>query len=186
MCLKLFRPYLSDSIYYLYYHRRYINMFWWESRWFLDNHILTLFTYNPVDYLWALDCFLIVRWLKSIQPPIKRADKVWRCENQYLTTMTGDCSIFNPVLLPYLPIYKRILSGIFSHAYFKRKVFFHQISKEKSAAYYIRARAIVGQIRYANFFYWKKCEKLLQCKAYSHFFNKKEKFCVFGYKVAKH
>ena len=62
--------------------------------------------------------------------------------------MTGDCSIFNPVLLPYLPIYKRILSSIFSHAYFKRKVFFHQISKEKSAAYYIRARAIVGQIRY--------------------------------------
>ena len=65
--------------------------------------------------------------------------------------MTGDCSIFNPVLLPYLPIYKRILSGIFSDAYFKRKVFFHQISKEKSAAYYIRARAIVGQIRYVNY-----------------------------------
>ena len=65
--------------------------------------------------------------------------------------MTGDCSIFNPVVLPYLPIYKRILSGIFSHAYFKRKVFFHQISKEKSAAYYIRARAIVGQIRYLTF-----------------------------------
>ena len=62
--------------------------------------------------------------------------------------MTGDCSIFNPVLLPYLPIYKTILSGFFSHAYFKRKVFFHQISKEKSAAYYIRARAIVGHIRY--------------------------------------
>ena len=66
--------------------------------------------------------------------------------------MTGDCSIFNPVLLPYLPIYKRILSGIFSHAYFIRKVFFHQISKEKSAAYYIRARAIVGQIRYLDHF----------------------------------
>ena len=30
----------------------------------------------------------------------------------------------------------------------KGKFFFHQISKEKSAAYYIRARAIVGQIRY--------------------------------------
>ena len=29
----------------------------------------------------------------------------------------------------------------------KGKFFFHQISKEKSAAYYIRARAIVGQIR---------------------------------------
>ena len=28
------------------------------------------------------------------------------------------------------------------------KFFFHQISKEKSAAYYIWARAIVGQIRY--------------------------------------
>ena len=64
--------------------------------------------------------------------------------------MTGDCSIFNPVLLPYLPIYKRILSSIFSHAYFKRNFFFHQISKEKSAAYYIRARAIVGQIRYSS------------------------------------
>ena len=62
--------------------------------------------------------------------------------------MTGDCSIFNPVLLQYLPIYKTILSGIFSHAYFKRKVFFYQISEEKSAAYYIRARAIVRQIRY--------------------------------------
>ena len=59
--------------------------------------------------------------------------------------MTGDCSIFNPVLLPYIPIYKTILSGIFSHAYFKRKVFFHQISKEKSAAYYIRARTIVRE-----------------------------------------
>ena len=47
MCVKLFRRYLSDFIYYLYYHRRYINMFWWESRWFRDNHILTLFTYNP-------------------------------------------------------------------------------------------------------------------------------------------
>ena len=32
----------------------------------------------------------------------------------------------------------------------KGKFFFHQISKEKSAAYYIRARAIVGQIRYAK------------------------------------
>ena len=31
------------------------------------------------------------------------------------------------------------------------KFFFHQISKEKSAAYYIRARAIVGQIWYSSF-----------------------------------
>ena len=51
--------------------------------------------------------------------------------------------LVNRVLLPYLPIYKTI----FSHAYFKRKVFFHQISKEKSAAYYIPARTIVRQIR---------------------------------------
>ena len=73
--------------------------------------------------------------------------------------MTDDCSIFNPVLLPYLPTYKRILSSIFSHAYFKRKVFFHQISKEKSAAYYIRARAIVGQIRYMKSeLHWEKLD----------------------------
>ena len=148
MCVKLFRGYLSDAIYYLYYHRRYINMFWWESRWFWITIFWHVSLATQVDYLRALDCFLIVRWLKSIQSPIKRAYKVWRCENQYLTTMTGDCSIFNPVLLPYLPIYKTILSGIFSYAYFKRKVFFHQIGQEKSAAYYIRARSIVGQIRY--------------------------------------
>ena len=62
--------------------------------------------------------------------------------------MTGDCSIFNPVLLPYLPIYKRIYLVFFHMPILKGKFFFHQISEEKSAAYYIRARAIVGQIRY--------------------------------------
>ena len=34
------------------------------------------------------------------------------------------------------------------------------------------------------FFLLKKCEKLLQCKSFSHFFNKK--FSVFGCKVVKH
>ena len=62
--------------------------------------------------------------------------------------ITGDCSIFNPVQLPHLLIYKTILSGIFSHAYFKRKVFFPtKLARKKSAAYYIRARTIVRQIR---------------------------------------
>ena len=34
------------------------------------------------------------------------------------------------------------------------------------------------------FFFLKKCEKLLQCKSFSHFFNKN--ISVFGYKVVKH
>ena len=33
----------------------------------------------------------------------------------------------------------------------KGKFFFHQISKEKSAAYYIQAGAIVGQIGYTQY-----------------------------------
>ena len=35
-----------------------------------------------------------------------------------------------------------------------------------------------------QYFLLKKCEKLLQCKSFSHFFNKN--FSVFGYKVLKH
>ena len=35
-----------------------------------------------------------------------------------------------------------------------------------------------------HFFCWKKCEKLLQCKSFSHFFNKNTN--VFGYKVVIH
>ena len=35
-----------------------------------------------------------------------------------------------------------------------------------------------------QYFLLKKCEKLLQCKRFSHFFNKN--FSVFGYKVVKH
>ena len=59
--------------------------------------------------------------------------------------MTGDCNIFNPVLLPYLPIYRTILSGI---AYFKRKVFFppNKIGKIHcvlySGAFYSRANMV--------------------------------------------
>ena len=58
--------------------------------------------------------------------------------------MTGDCSIFNQVLLPYLPQFYLVF---FHMPILTGKFIFHQISKEKSAAYYIRARAIVGQIR---------------------------------------
>ena len=35
-----------------------------------------------------------------------------------------------------------------------------------------------------QYFLLKKCEKLLQCKSFSHFFNKN--ISVFGYKVVKH
>ena len=35
-----------------------------------------------------------------------------------------------------------------------------------------------------QYFLLKRCEKLLHCKSFSHFFNKK--FSVFGYKVVKH
>ena len=64
--------------------------------------------------------------------------------------MTGDCSIFNPVLLPYLPIYKTILSGIFSYAYFKRKVFFPPNWTGKiscvlyTGAFYSRANTVLS------------------------------------------
>ena len=36
-----------------------------------------------------------------------------------------------------------------------------------------------------QYFLLKKCEKLLQCKSFSHFFKKKN-ISVFGYKVVKH
>ena len=36
-----------------------------------------------------------------------------------------------------------------------------------------------------QYFLLKKCEKLLQCKSFSHFFIKKYQ-CVFGNKVIKH
>ena len=42
---------------------------------------------------------------------------------------------------------------------------------------------LVSQI--CQYFLLKKCEKLLQCKSFSHFFNKKF-FSVFGHKVIKH
>ena len=35
-----------------------------------------------------------------------------------------------------------------------------------------------------QYFLLKNCEKLLQCKSFSHFFNKN--ICGFGYKVVKH
>ena len=44
---------------------------------------------------------------------LREQTKYGKCENQYLTTMTIDCNIFNPVILRYLPNYKTILSGIF-------------------------------------------------------------------------
>ena len=39
-------------------------------------------------------------------------------------------------------------------------------------------------IQICHYFLSKKIEKLLQCKSFSNFFNKK--FSVFGYKVVKH
>ena len=41
---------------------------------------------------------------------------------------------------------------------------------------------LISQI--CQYFLLKKCEKLLHCKSFSHFFNKN--FSVFGYKVIKH
>ena len=45
----------------------------------------------------------------------------------------------------------------------KGKFFFHQIRWEKSAAYYIRARSIVGQIRYLS-----NSDKMHQCVTVIH------------------
>ena len=41
---------------------------------------------------------------------------------------------------------------------------------------------LISNIR--QYFLLKKCEKHLQCKSFSHFFNKN--ISVFGYKVVKH
>ena len=47
----------------------------------------------------------------------------------------------------------------------------------------LKFQTLISQI--FQYFLLKKCEKLLQCKSFSHFFNKKN-FSVFGYKVIKH
>ena len=46
----------------------------------------------------------------------------------------------------------------------------------------LKFQMLISQI--CQYFLLKKCEKLLHCKSFSHFFNKK--FSVFGYKVIKH
>ena len=46
----------------------------------------------------------------------------------------------------------------------------------------VKISNVISQI--CQYFLLKKCEKLLQCKSFSHFFNKN--FSVFGYKVVKH
>ena len=43
-------------------------------------------------------------------------------------------------------------------------------------------QTLISQI--CQYFLWEKFEKLLQCKSFSHFFNKN--ISVFGYKVIKH
>ena len=46
----------------------------------------------------------------------------------------------------------------------------------------LKFQTIISQI--CQYFLLKKCEKLLQCKSFSHFFNKK--YQRFSYKVVKH
>ena len=46
----------------------------------------------------------------------------------------------------------------------------------------LKFQTLISGIR--HYFLLKKCEKLLQCKSFSHFFNKN--ISVFGYKVVKH
>ena len=46
----------------------------------------------------------------------------------------------------------------------------------------LKFQTLMSQI--CQYFLLKKCEKLLQCKSFSHFFYKN--FSVFGYKVVKH
>ena len=46
----------------------------------------------------------------------------------------------------------------------------------------LKFQTVISQI--CQYFLLKKCEKLLQCKGFSHFVNKS--FSVFGYKVVKH
>ena len=47
---------------------------------------------------------------------------------------------------------------------------------------FLKFQTLISQI--CQYFLLKKCEKLLQCKSFSHFFNKN--FSVFSYKVVKH
>ena len=46
----------------------------------------------------------------------------------------------------------------------------------------LKFQTLISQI--CQYFLLKKCEKLLQCKSFSHFVNKN--ISVFGYKVIKH
>ena len=46
----------------------------------------------------------------------------------------------------------------------------------------LKFQMLISEI--CQYFLLKKCEKLLQCKSFSHFFNKN--ISVFGYKVVKH
>ena len=46
----------------------------------------------------------------------------------------------------------------------------------------LKFQTLLSNIR--HYFLLKKCEKLLQCKSFSHFFNKN--ISVFDYKVVKH
>ena len=45
-------------------------------------------------------------------------------------------------------------------------------------------QTLISQIRVCQYFLFKKCEKRLHCKSFSHFSTKN--FSVFGYKVVKH
>ena len=47
----------------------------------------------------------------------------------------------------------------------------------------LKFQTLISEIR--HYYLLKKCEKLLQCKSFSHFFPEKN-FSVFGYKVVKH
>ena len=47
---------------------------------------------------------------------------------------------------------------------------------------WLKFQTLISQI--CQYFLLKKCEKLLQCKNFSHFFNKN--ISVFGYKMVKH
>ena len=49
----------------------------------------------------------------------------------------------------------------------------------------LKFQTLISQIHVCQYFLLKKCEKLLQCKSFSHFFKKKN-IIVLGYKVVKH
>ena len=46
----------------------------------------------------------------------------------------------------------------------------------------LKFQTLISEI--CQYFLLKKCEKLLHCKSFSHFFNKN--ISVFGYKIVKH